>query len=189
MDKEVKTTTASSAQAKTSSYSSGQVQARPKTSTPRARKVSEYGRQLSEKQKAKREYGLRERQFRNYFAKAARSTVATGQALFTELESRLDNVVYRTGIAKTRPMARQMVVHRLVLVNDKPITKPSYMVKTGDTVKLKRDDFVEYNKDVIIPDWLSYNQKTKTAKVERVPKADDVQTELNSQLIIEFYSR
>lgn len=176
-------------QPKTTAYTSGQAPQRPTQPQARARKMSDYGRQLAEKQKARREYGLRERQFRNYFGRAAKSSVATGQALFALLERRLDNVVYRTGIAKTRKQARQLVGHGLVLVNGKRNNLPSYCVEAGDTITLKKSDFLEYNKEVIIPDWLSYDAKKQVAKVERLPKADDVQTDINSQLIIEFYSR
>ncbi len=176
--------------AKTAAYSS--TQTTPKStapSQPRARKISEYGRQLSEKQKARNEYGLRERQFRNYFQQAARSSINTGQALFTALELRLDNVVFRSGLAKTRAMARQFVNHGLVTVNNKRTTSPSYSVHALDQITLKRNDIVEYNKEVILPDWLSYDAKKKSAKVERIPKAEDIVTDLNSQLIIEYYSR
>lgn len=172
-----------------STYSSDQPAARPQTSGPRGKKVSDYGRQLSEKQKAKREYGLREAQFRRYFVSAAASSIATGQALLTGLERRLDNVLYRGGVAKSRAMARQMVTHGLVLVNGVRITIPSYAVTEGTMVALKKADTFEYNKDVILPDWLSYSPKTKSIKVERLPKADDLVTDLNTQLIIEFYSR
>lgn len=173
------------------SYSSAQPQQapRPKTNAPRGRKISDYGRQLAEKQKAKFEYGLREKQFRRYFVEATKSTVATGQALFTSLERRLDNVVYRGGLAKSRRAARQMVNHGLVLVNDQRIAVPSYQVQAGDTITLKKYEPFEYNKDAIIPNWLSYNSKTKAVTVERLPKSDDIVTDVNPQLIIEFYSR
>lgn len=170
------------------SYSSAQQAPRP-AQTPRPRKMSDYGRQLAEKQKAKFEYGLREKQFRRYFAQAAKSTVATGQALFANLETRLDNVVYRSGLAKTRPAARQMTSHGLVLVNGKRVAVPAYEVKAGDVITLKKYEPFEYNKDVVVPNWLSYNAKTKAVTVERLPKADDIVTDINSQLIIEFYSR
>ncbi len=175
---------------RTTAYSSSQPtspQSRPTTS--RARKVSDYGRQLAEKQKARHEYGLREAKFHGYFEKAAKSPVATGQALFTALELRLDNVLFRSGIAKTRRMARQLATHGLVLVNDKRMSMPSYSVKAGDTITLKKPEIFEYNKEVIIPDWLSYNSKKHTATVERLPKAEDITTDINAQLIIEYYSR
>lgn len=169
-------------------YSSDQPVQRP-AHTPRAKKMSDYGRQLAEKQKAKREYGMREAQFKRFFNEASRSTVATGQALMTILERRLDNVLYRSGIVKTRAMGRQIVNHGLVLVNDKRLTIPSYQVKEGDVVKLKKADSFEYNKDVILPDWITYSSKTKSAKVDRLPKSDDLVSDFNTQLIIEFYSR
>lgn len=174
---------------KVTAYSSDRTAQRPNTPTQRARKMSDYGRQLAEKQKAKREYGLREAQFRRYFERAARSTIATGQALFTDLERRLDTVLYRAGVAKTRRMARQLVGHGLVLVNKKRITMPSYAVQASDSINLKLPDVFEYNKDVVIPDWLSYQAKNKTIAVERLPKADDIVTDINAQLIIEHYSR
>ncbi len=180
-------TTPTQQNAKTTAYSTDRAPER-EVRAPRGRKMSDYGRQLAEKQKAKFEYGLREAQFRRYFTRSAKSTIATGQALFTFLECRLDNVLYRTGLAKTRRMARQMVNHGLIQVNQKRVTAPSYELKAGDVVTLTRDNF-EYNKEVIIPNWLSYAPKTRSATVERIPKADDIVTDVNSQLIIEFYSR
>lgn len=172
----------------TSAYSTDQT-APKRTQTGRTRKISDFGRQLGEKQKAKREYGLREAQFQRYFNSAKKSSIATGQALFIFLEQRLDNVVYRTGLAKTRRMARQLVSHGLVRVNGERINTPGYTVAAGDTIELKKNDVFEYNKDVIIPDWLSYTAKKKIAKVERLPKVDDIVTNINPELIIEFYSR
>ncbi|HEY1075027.1 MAG TPA: 30S ribosomal protein S4 [Patescibacteria group bacterium] len=163
--------------------------AAPRPSAPRGRKVSDYGRQLAEKQKARNEYGLRETQFHRYFEKAHKSSVATGQALFTSLETRLDNVVFRAGFAKSRAMARQMVGHGHVFVNGKRVNMPSYPVKAGEVINLKKAETFEHNKEAILPDWLSYSSKTKSATVERMPKADDIVTDINSQLIIEFYSR
>ena len=170
------------------SYSSDQPILRP-ARTPRAKKISDYGKQLAEKQKAKREYGLREAQFRRYFKLASHSSFATGQALLTLLERRLDNVLYRSGIAKTRPMARQLVNHGLVRVNGVTVSIPSYCVNSGDAITLKKAGVFEYNKEVVMPDWLSYATKTKTANVERIPKDSDLVTDFNTQLIIEFYSR
>lgn len=173
---------------KKATYSSDQPAQRA-PSQPRGKKMSDYGRQLAEKQKARREYGLRETQFHRYFEKAANSSVATGQALLALLERRLDNVVYRSGLAKSRRMARQMVSHGLVRVNDQRVNVPGYSVHEGDVITLKMYEPFEYNKDVIIPDWVSYNAKSKSAKVERLPKADDLVSDFNTQLIIEFYSR
>lgn len=176
--------------AATTSYSSDQPAQRAATThAPRGRKISDYGRQLAEKQKAKREYGLREAQFRRYFGLASKSPIATGQALLTQLERRLDNVVYRSGLAKSRPMARQMVTHGLILVNGKRVNIPSLSVNEGMEVQLKKADTFEYNKEALLPDWLRYDAKTKSAKVERLPKDSDLTTDLDTQLIIEFYSR
>ena len=172
-------------------YSSGTSHLRPAGGHRggRGRKISDYGKQLAEKQKARREYGLRETQFRRYFGQAAKSTIATGQALLTALELRLDTIVYRGGIAKTRAMARQFVNHRHVCVNGHIINAPGYTVKVGDMVGLKNHMLFEYNKEVIIPNWLSYSPKSHTVTVERMPKAEDLVSDINSQLIIEFYSR
>lgn len=153
------------------------------------RKISDYGKQLAEKQKAKREYGLREKQFRLYFAKAMKSTIETGQALFTQLEMRLDNVVYRSGLAKTRRQARQMVTHGLVCLNGSVVGAPSYQITEGDVITLKKYEPFEYNKEAVLPSWITYDAKKKAATVTRLPKADDIVTDINSQLIIEFYSR
>jgi small subunit ribosomal protein S4 len=180
----------------TTSYSSSQAPTRPNvgkqgTGAPRARqrKISDYGRQLSEKQKARREYGLKEAQFRRYFAAAMRSKIATGQSLLLALESRVDNVLYRAGLAKTRRMARQMVTHGLVSINDKRIDVPGFALKAGDVASVKEKFAVEYNKDIVIPDWLIVDAKKQSVKVERLPKADDLVSDINTQLIIEFYSR
>ncbi len=183
--------TTPSTDTKTTAYSSGAGggQSGPSKPTTRARKISDYGKQLQEKQKARREYGLRETQFRRYFVMATKSPIATGQALFTLLESRLDNVVFRLGLAKSRPMARQMVNHGLVRVNGKRLSIPSYTVAANDVITLKNYEPFEYNKENILPDWLSYNSKTRAGKVERLPKADDIVTDANPQLIIEYYSR
>src|SRR5947209_20632269 len=113
---------ATTPQPKTSSYSTDQAPPRPQQAPSRGRKISEYGRQLAEKQKARNEYGLREAAFRRYFMRAAKSSLATGQELFSSLERRLDNVLFRSGIAKSRRMGRQLVVHGLVRVNDKRIS-------------------------------------------------------------------
>lgn len=178
---------------KTASYSTAQP---PRPAGPpslpghrRRRRLSDYGRQLAEKQKAKREYGLRERQFRNDFLRAIRSPITTGQALITILERRLDSTLYRAGMAKSRAMARQWINHGHVLVSGRKVTKPGYQVEVGDRLTLKNPAIMEYNKDVVIPGWLSYAPKGQTAKVEGVPKADDLPSDVDVELIIEFYSR
>lgn len=173
---------------KLTTYSSDQPAQRP-AHTPRPKKMSDYGRQLMEKQKAKREYGMREAQFKRFFHSASRSTVETGQALMTRLERRLDNILFRAGMVKSRAMGRQLVNHGLVRVNGQRISIPSYQVNVADVISLKKTDTFEYNKEIIVPAWLNYTSKTKSVKVERLPKSDDLVSDFNTQLIIEFYSR
>ena len=159
-----------------------------------SRRLSQYGRQLREKQKAKRFYGIMEKQFKNYVAKALKSKGNTTNKLFSLLESRLDNVVYRLSFAPTRPSARQLVSHRHVLVNGKIVNIPSYQVKVGDVVSLSRKaleipaikkTFGE--KNVKIPKWLG--RKAAAGTVKREPNSDDVNEPISHQDIIEFYSR
>jgi len=155
---------------------------------------SQYGRQLREKQKVKRMYGLLEKQFRIYVEKALKSKGNTGEALLVLLEKRLDNVVYKLGFATTRPMARQLVSHRHILVNGKKLNIPSYQVKIGDVVsltseisemplvkKLISDD--EYE----VPGWLE--RKVSVGKVSRDPIRSDIVELISEQDIVEFYSR
>ncbi len=158
------------------------------------RKLSEYGIQLREKQKVKRMYGVLERQFEKYFNIANRKKEATGEALLQILETRLDNVIYRMGLAETRPQARQLVNHGHVLVNSKRVTIPSFNVKIGDIVQLKDKasnlNFVKKlieNKDASLPDWL--DRKATVGKVKSMPKREDIVAEINEKLIVEFYSR
>jgi small subunit ribosomal protein S4 len=137
-------------------------------------KVSEYGRQLREKQKAKRVYGLQERQFRNYYLKADKRKGVTGENLLELLERRLDNVIYRLGFASTRKQARQLVLHRHFLVNGKRVNIPSFLVKQGDELSVKES----YKESPVIcsavasktasksPDWLSVDVKKLTGKVD-----------------------
>lgn len=186
------------AQAPTTAYSSSQPtrqqpgqqqQQRPTGQRARQRKMSDYGRQLAEKQKARREYGLREKQFRRYFERAMKSSVTTGQALFADLERRLDNVVFRSGLAKSRAMGRQLVGHGLILVNGIRIDAPSYPVKEGDVITLKKTDPFPYNDEAIVPNWMSVDKKKQAATIDRLPRAEDLQSDINAQLIIEYYSR
>ena len=158
------------------------------------RAPSQYGKQLREKQKTKRTYGVLEKQFRNYMEEAMRSKGNTANVLFEKLESRLDNVVYRLGLASTRPLARQLVSHRHVYVDGKRVNIPSYQVKTGETVTLSKKGMeipsVELhlkNKNVTVPDWLQ--RKAVVGKVKRLPNRDDVPEPFVEQDIIEFYSR
>lgn len=158
------------------------------------RAPSQYGRQLREKQKAKRLYGVMEKQFRGYMDRAFKIKGNTAEALFTLLESRLDNVVYRLKFAATRPQARQLVGHRHVLVNGKKVSIPSYQVKVGDSVSLSETatkiasvkKMLEA-KDVNLPEWL--DRKGYIGVVKALPKREDVIEPINEQEIIEFYSR
>jgi small subunit ribosomal protein S4 len=139
-------------------------------------------------------YGVLERQFEKYFNIANRKKEATGEALLQILETRLDNVIYRMGLAETRPQARQLVNHGHVLVNSKRVTIPSFNVKIGDIVQLKDKasnlNFVKKlieNKDASLPDWL--DRKATVGKVKSMPKREDIVAEINEKLIVEFYSR
>lgn len=151
------------------------------------RKLSEYGRQLREKQKARFAYGLREKQFRNYFVRAAQAGDATGQMLFQLLERRLDNVLYRFSLTLSRAQARQMVTHGHVLVGGKKVTIPSYLVRPGDTVQLVKVE--PQNREVEIPSWLSYDKEKQLGTISHLPERADLDLEVNEQLIVEFYSR
>ena len=158
------------------------------------RMPSQYGRQLREKQKVKRIYGVFERQFRNYVTQAFKTKGNTGERLLSLLERRLDNVVYRLGFAPSRPAARQLVSHRHVLVNGKRLNIPSYEVKLGDsiTISAKAQEIASIKKkieekDVTIPEWL--NRKAIVGLVKRVPSAEDVTEPISTQDVVEFYSR
>jgi small subunit ribosomal protein S4 len=156
---------------------------------------SEFGKQLREKQKAKRIYGLTEKQFRNYYKKASEGRHPTGVTLLVSLERRLDNVIYRAGFALTRAQARQMVGHRVFLVNGKKIDIPSYQVKQGDVITVKERFFdhpvlreVE-GKKLSSVNWLSVDVKKRTIEVSRLPEESDAEKLIDIQSIIEFYSR
>jgi len=157
-------------------------------------KMSDYGTQLMEKQKAKAIYGILERQFKNYYQVASRTPQATGAVLLSLLERRLDNVVYRLGFAPTRRAARQLVSHGNVMVNGKKLSIPSYQVSVDDVVSLStRATNIPYiktlleDKEYSLPTWLS--RKAAAGKVTRLPERDDVSSTINEQLIVEFYSR
>lgn len=158
------------------------------------RKQSDYGRQLREKQKVKRIYGLLEKQFRKYFDQASRNPANTGEVLLTLLERRLDNVVYRLGLAPTRAAARQFVSHGHIQVDGKRVNIPSFQVIEGMVVTPKQK-FLETpilkklleEKDVNLPGWLK--RQGPAGKISRLPKREDVVDDISEQLIIEFYSR
>ncbi|KKP59825.1 MAG: 30S ribosomal protein S4 [Candidatus Gottesmanbacteria bacterium GW2011_GWA1_34_13] len=158
------------------------------------RKPSDYSFQLREKQKAKRFYGIGEKQFRNYYLKAVKIKGNTGEHLLTYLESRLDNIVYRLNLAPTRTMARQLTSHRHVLVNDKILSIPSYQVKAGDVISLKPKSMnipavkkLIDEKNLLTPKWLE--RKGPVGKMVRLPERTEIDLEVNEQLIVEFYSR
>lgn len=160
----------------------------------RPAKVSVFGTQLREKQKAKRLYGIMERQFRNYFTKATSMEGNTGENLGRLLESRFDNVVYRLGFAKTRPQARQMVSHCMFLVNGKKVNIPSYLVKVNDVIEIRGNkkekkvfgDLTERLKTHRTPGWL--HRDDMVGKIVSLPMGDDLKEAYDPKLIIEFYS-
>ena len=160
-------------------------------------KLSNYGIQLREKQKAKRYYGILEKQFRNYFRKAAATKGITGQTLLQYLEIRLDNVVYQMGFALTRSQARQMVSHALVRLNGKKVDIPSIQVKPNDVITVKEKPAtqklakinIEMNKGWAPPAWLEVDNDKLTGKVVRLPMREDIKAPVNEQLIVELYSR
>ena len=161
------------------------------------KKVSEYGMQLKEKQKLKFIYGVLEKQFHHYFEIAEKMEGKTGDNLITCLESRLDSVVYRMGLALTRREARQLVVHNHYTVNGKKVNIPSYRVKVGDVIALAEKDrtsekfksTVEATKDRTTPLWLNANKDSFSATVVRMPQAEDIDYEVASHLIVELYSK
>jgi len=149
---------------------------------------SEYGLQLLEKQKMKAEYGLREKQFVNIFKKALKSRANTGEELFKILEMRLDNVIYRLGWAVSRAQARQFVSHKKFKLNDKSINIPSTVLKPKDIITPANKDFITQTK-VNIPRWIKVEPKLLIAEILDYPKLEEIETDVDSQLIIEFYSR
>ena len=161
------------------------------------KKMSEYGLQLREKQKAKFIYGVLEKPFRNYYKKADRMKGQTGTNLMVILESRLDNVVFRSGFARTRREARQIVDHKHVLVNGKQVNIPSYFVKAGDVVEIKEKckgmqrykDILEVTGGRLIPEWLDVNQEGLQATVKELPSREAIDVPVDEMLIVELYSK
>ena len=161
------------------------------------KKMSEYGLQLREKQKAKFIYGVLEKPFRNYYKKADRMKGQTGTNLMVILESRLDNVVFRSGFARTRKEARQIVDHKHVLVNGKQVNIPSYLVKAGDVVEIKEKckgmqrykDILEVTGGRLIPEWLDVNQEGLQATVKELPSREAIDVPVDEMLIVELYSK
>ena len=162
----------------------------------RRRKESEYGIQLREKQKVKRIYGMLERQFRRFFAMASSQRGATGEMLLQLLERRLDNVAYRLGFARTRPMARQLVNHGHLVVNGRKLDIPSYIVKPGDVIQLtQKSAEIPGVQEALaerggsIPSWLVRDEAGLTGRILRLPEREEVEPGISEQLIVEFYSR
>ncbi|PKL72399.1 30S ribosomal protein S4 [Candidatus Kuenenbacteria bacterium HGW-Kuenenbacteria-1] len=157
-------------------------------------KFSEYGKQLREKQKAKRIYGILEKQFKNYFLKAAKKKKETGEILLKILEMRLDNIIYRVGLAKSRNKARQLVSHGHFLVNNKKVNIPSYEVNINDVIKIKKkseklgEESKKVEKDKI-PLWLFFDIKENVYKILSEPKKEDLPQNIDTRLIVESYSK
>lgn len=161
------------------------------------KKTSEYGLQLRAKQKARRYYDVLERQFRRYFEMAERRPGITGENLLRILESRLDNVVYRIGLASSRAEARMLVTHGHFEVNGKRVNIPSFLVSAGDVVSLsqksresvKFKDIIEKNAGRPVPQWIDYNHDTLEAKIINLPERDQIDAPVDEQLIVEYYSK
>lgn len=168
-----------------------------RTAQFRRRSESEYSLQMREKQKARRMYGVMERQFRRYFADASRTTGQTGQTLLVLLERRLDNVVYRAGLARSRPEARQLIGHGHFEINGRTVDIPSYQVKAGDAIRVREAargatvfaDIRDADGLIRPPDWLDVDLDSLSAVVTAIPERQSIDVPLNEQLIVEFYSR
>ena len=168
-----------------------------RTNARAGKKVSEYGLQLREKQKAKFIYGVLEKPFRNYYEKADRMKGMTGENLMVMLESRLDSVVFRMGFARTRREARQIVDHKHVLVNGKQVNIPSYLIKAGDTVEIKEakksspryKEIVEVTGGRMVPDWLEVDQENLKGTVKELPAREAIDVPVDEMLIVELYSK
>ena len=161
------------------------------------RKMSEYGLQLREKQKAKFIYGVLEKPFRNYYKKAKQKSGMTGENLMVLLESRLDNVVFRMGLARTRREARQIVDHKHVLVNGKQVNIPSYLIKAGDVIEIKEakksstryKEIVEVTGGRMVPDWLEVDAEALKGTVKELPNREAIDVPVDEMLIVELYSK
>ncbi|MCR5149080.1 MAG: 30S ribosomal protein S4 [Eubacterium sp.] len=161
------------------------------------RKISEYGLQLREKQKAKFIYGVQEKPFRNLFAKAEKMQGTAGPNLMSLLELRLDNVIFRLGFARTRREARQIVDHKHVLVNGKCVNIPSYILSVGDKIEIREKskslqrfkDITEANGGILVPAWLDSNSETLSGTVVTKPEREQIDVPVNETLIVELYSK
>ena len=161
------------------------------------KKVSEYGLQLREKQKAKFIYGVLEKPFRNYFEKAEKMNGQTGENLMVILETRLDNVIFRLGFARTRKEARQIVDHKHVLVNGKAVNIPSYLIKAGDTIEIKEKskssqrykDILDATAGRVVPEWLEADSENLKGAVKNLPARAAIDVPVDEMLIVELYSK
>ena len=164
-----------------------------RTSARAGRKISEYGLQLREKQKAKFIYGVLEKPFRNYYKKAERMKGMTGENLMVMLESRLDSVVFRMGFARTRREARQIVGHKHFLVNGKPVQIPSYLIKAGDVIEVRSlqryKDIFEVTGGRLVPEWIEVDQEAMKGTVKYLPTREMIDVPVNEMLIVELYSK
>ena len=168
-----------------------------RTSARAGKKMSEYGLQLRETQKAKFIYGVLEKPFRNYYEKADRMKGMTGENLMTLLESRLDSIIFRMGFARTRREARQIVGHKHVLVNGKCINVPSYLVKAGDVIEIREKskslqrykDIVEVTGGRLIPEWLDVDIEALKGTVKALPTREQIDVPVDEMLIVELYSK
>ena len=168
-----------------------------RTNSRANKKVSEYGLQLREKQKAKFIYGVLEKPFRNYYKKADRMKGMTGENLMVLLESRLDNVVFRLGFARTRREARQIVGHKHILVNGKCVNIPSYLIKAGDVIEIREKskslqrykDIVEVTGGRLVPEWLDLDLDNLKGTVKELPTREIIDVPVNEMLIVELYSK
>ena len=162
-----------------------------------SRKMSEYGLQLREKQKAKFIYGVLEKPFRNYYQKAQKKPGQTGENLMIMLETRLDNVVFRMGFARTRKEARQIVDHKHVLVNGKQVNIPSYLIKVGDVIEIKENckgsqrykDIIEVTGGRTVPAWVEVDQDNLKGEIKELPKREEIDVPVDEMLIVELYSK
>ena len=162
-----------------------------------SRKMSDYAVQLREKQKAKFIYGVLEKPFRNYYKKADRMPGMTGPNLMTMLESRIDNVIFRMGLARTRREARQIVDHKHVLVNGKCVNIPSYLVKAGDVIEIKEKvkgfqrykDIVEVTGGRVVPEWIEYDPEAMKGTIKQLPTREMIDVPVDEVQIVELYSK
>jgi small subunit ribosomal protein S4 len=153
-------------------------------------RASEYAKQLIEKQKVRRLYGVSESQFKKYYVLASKAGQNTAETMLQILERRIDNVVYRAGLASTRAESRQMVSHKLIKLNGRRVNIPSILVKTGDEIEpVKKTDRMESLNSDMTPKWLDKNNKSYAIKISNLPARDDVDQDINEQLIVEYYSK